>query len=126
MIAFSPHIRHALNFALKHHTGQTRKNRNAPYIMHPMQVALILARYGRPEDELIAALLHDVVEDCVSTNAEAAAMEQKIADKFGADVAAIVKGVTETKRDASDTDVPRELKRTLYLQGLETAPLGSL
>lgn len=126
MIAFSPHIRHALNFALKYHEGQKRKGRNAPYIMHPMQVALILARYGRPDEELIAALLHDVVEDCGNTNAEADGLREQIRDKFGDDVARIVEGVTETKRDENDVELPREAKRKLYLEKLGTAPIGSL
>ena len=126
MIAFSPRIRHALNFALKHHEGQRRKNRNAPYIMHPMQVALILARYGRPEEELVGALLHDVVEDCVETNADAVLMLEKIREKFGADVAAIVAGVTETKRDELGQPVPSQVRRKLYLEALDRAPIGSL
>src|SRR5688572_18688297 len=115
MVTYSPRIRHALNFALKHHQGQTRKFRKAPYISHPMQVALILARYDRPDDELIGAILHDVVEDCVETNAEASAMERKIRDKFGADVAAIVQGVTEPKRDATDQKLDTPERRTAYL-----------
>lgn len=126
MNAFSPRIRHALNFALKHHAGQTRKNRNAPYIMHPMQVALILAVYDRPEDELIGAILHDVVEDCVSTDDEAQVMRGKIRDRFGPDVLAIVDGVTEPKRDAAGHKLPAPAKRVAYLKGLETAPVGSL
>jgi (p)ppGpp synthase/HD superfamily hydrolase len=126
MNAFSPRIRHALNFALKHHAGQTRKNRNAPYIMHPMQVALILAVYDRPEAELVGAILHDVVEDCVKTDEEAESMRARIRDKFGADVLAIVDGVTEPKRDEKGEKLPAPRKRAAYLKGLETAPVGSL
>lgn len=126
MNAFSPRIRHALNFALKHHAGQTRKNRRAPYIMHPVQVALILARYDRPDDELVAAILHDVIEDCVATNAEQAQMTERIRAKFGDDVTEMVLGVTEPKRDASDVKLPGHVRRDAYLDRLGTAPLGSL
>src|SRR4029078_11240929 len=95
-------------------------------IIDPVQVAFVLRPYGPREEELIAGILHDVVEDCVETNAGAEEMRAKIREKFGAEVAAIVDGVTETKRDSDDRQLDRVLKRGMYLIGLAKAPVGSL
>ena len=55
----------ALEFALEAHAGQTRKNSEVPYIVHPLNMACHALAMGIKEDEIIAGiLLHDVVEDC--------------------------------------------------------------
>ncbi len=55
----------ALDFALRAHAGQTRKNSEVPYIVHPLNMACHALAMGIREDEIIAAiLLHDVIEDC--------------------------------------------------------------
>ena len=55
----------ALDFALRAHKGQTRKNSDVPYIVHPLNMACHALALGVREDEIIAAiLLHDVIEDC--------------------------------------------------------------
>ena len=46
------------------HNGQTRKGTNLPFIIHPMEVAAIVAAMTLDQDMLCAAVLHDVVEDC--------------------------------------------------------------
>lgn len=56
-------IQKALIFAIKHHDGQTRKNKNVPFVVHPIMVAINCARNGLSDDEIAAAILHDVVED---------------------------------------------------------------
>ena len=80
-------IREAYELADEKHKGQLRKS-GEPYIVHPLSVAIILAGLNVGPNTLIAAILHDVVED---TDCGL----KLIADKFGSDVASIVDGVTK-------------------------------
>lgn len=80
-------IKEAYDLAYEKHAGQYRKS-GEPYIIHPLSVAIILAGLNVGPNTLIAAILHDVVED-TDCNLKL------IADKFGADVANIVDGVTK-------------------------------
>jgi GTP pyrophosphokinase len=80
-------LKTAYLFAHSLHSGQLRKS-GEPYIVHPIAVAEILAEYKMDETSLVAALLHDVVEDThVSV--------QEVETQFGANVAAIVDGLTK-------------------------------
>ncbi len=84
---------HAASFAARKHTGQTRKGDDAaPYINHPLEVANLLANVGNVEDfdVLIAAILHDTVEDTGTK-------KEEIEELFGANVASIVMEVTDDK-----------------------------
>ncbi|GAA4472392.1 GTP pyrophosphokinase [Enteractinococcus fodinae] len=85
----TPIIR-AFNVANYHHREQFRKSGD-PYITHPVAVATILAELGLTGETLIAALLHDTVEDTDYT------LEQLTKD-FGPDVALLVDGVTKLDR----------------------------
>jgi len=84
-----PKIRYAYFLAEHAHAGQTRSS-GEPYIHHPLAVARTLAQLQMDDDTLVAALLHDVVED-TSISAE------KIAKDFGEDVRNLVDGVTKLK-----------------------------
>ena len=75
-------IKKAYDFANKAHGGQLRKD-GKPYIIHPVEVAYILADLGFDEDVVSAALLHDVVEDCGYTVSQ-------IAELFNPEVAKLV------------------------------------
>ncbi len=79
----------AIAFAATAHAEQRRKYTNEPYIFHPIEVVHILMEHGiDDEDTLVAAMLHDVVEDCpISIDT--------IERRFGASVAAIVYDLTE-------------------------------
>jgi GTP pyrophosphokinase len=83
-------IDHAFAVALKAHEGQQRKS-GEPYITHPVAVAEILADIGLDSATLAAALLHDTVED-TSYSLEL------VKKDFGAEVAALVDGVTKLDR----------------------------
>lgn len=88
-----PVIFHALEFAARKHRDQRRKDVDAtPYINHPIQLAGLLAREGGVTDIaiLVAAILHDTVED---TETNAAELERE----FGPAIAAIVMEVTDNK-----------------------------
>lgn len=80
----------AFTYADAEHHGQLRKS-GEPYIIHPLAVADIVADLGLDVDSVIAALLHDCIEDTNATHDE-------IANKFGAPVAALVEGVTKLTR----------------------------
>ena len=83
-------IDRAVAFAEQKHSGQTRKD-GSPYITHPLAVAEIVAETGLDTDAIIAAILHDCIEDTDSTHDE-------IARQFGQTVAELVEGVTKLTR----------------------------
>ena len=80
-------LRHAYAVADHWHSGQVRKS-GAPYITHPLAVAILLADIGMDTTTLAAALLHDTVEDTGLTIGQVKA-------EFGAEVAVLVDGVTK-------------------------------
>lgn len=84
----------AINFAQKAHQGQYRKGTKIPYIIHPLGVMEILCRYDANEDIVIAAILHDTIED---TNTTPECLEKH----FGKRVTELVLAASEPDRDAS-------------------------
>jgi GTP diphosphokinase / guanosine-3',5'-bis(diphosphate) 3'-diphosphatase len=80
-------IRKAWDFCLEHHKGQLRAS-GEPYVLHPLEVAFVLAEMKLDSTAIAAGLLHDAVEDTPVTTAD-------ITAKFGEQVAHIVEGVTK-------------------------------
>ena len=80
-------IQKAYEFSNKNHEGQLRKS-GEPYIIHPLNVAYILASIELDEQTICAALLHDIVEDTKITH-------QDIINEFGKEIADLVDGVTK-------------------------------
>ncbi len=80
-------IRKAWEFCVKHHAGQVRAS-GEPYVVHPLEVAEVLAEMKLDATAIAAGLLHDAVEDTPATNEE-------IEKEFGDQVAHIVEGVTK-------------------------------
>ena len=91
----------AIKFSAIRHRNQRRKDASATaYINHPIQVMELLWFVGeiRDSDILIAALLHDTVEDTVKpTSLEEASLKKEIADLFGVQVLSMVMEVTDDK-----------------------------
>jgi len=91
----------ALELAIEAHAGQIRKGTEnnvgiaVPYIIHPVAVAALVIRYGGNEDQAIAALLHDVLEDGKPT----VDWSSRILEGFGSEVLKIVEGCTDGKPD---------------------------
>ena len=118
---YSDRINHALAFAAKHHDQQVRKGTRLPYLTHPANVAIILTRYGCDETTVVAGILHDVVEDCVSKNYTRDMLEQRIASKFGDDVLDAVLAVTHRKHDDEGEEFSPEERKADYLARLDKA-----
>ncbi len=88
-----PELFRALNFAAEKHRSQKRKDAEAsPYINHPIQLCLVLSEEGGIDDPdvLMAALLHDTIEDTETTYDD-------LRERFGAKVADVVMEVTDDK-----------------------------
>src|SRR5438067_11232330 len=84
----------AVNFASRMHGQQTKKGTEVPYLAHLLGVAALVLEAGGNEDLAIAALLHDVVEDCGG-----APMLKEVRRRFGARVANVVDGCTDAYTD---------------------------
>jgi (p)ppGpp synthase/HD superfamily hydrolase len=103
----------ALLFATRKHAGQIRKGTPAPYISHLMGVAGLVLEAGGDEDLAIAALLHDVVEDCGG-----APMLREVRRRFGKRVAHVVEGCTDTDQNPKP---PWRQRKETYIKHLRTA-----
>ena len=90
-------ISEAVSFAAKAHDGMRRKQSNTPYIIHPLEAAVIVSTMTDDQHIISAAALHDVVEDTMVTLDE-------IEEKFGKRIAELVASETEDKR----ADLPPE------------------
>jgi (p)ppGpp synthase/HD superfamily hydrolase len=108
-----PRFERALVFATRKHEGQHRKGTTVPYIAHLLGVASIVLEAGGDEDLAIAALLHDVVEDCGG-----APMLREIRRRFGNRVAHIVDGCTDTDLNPKPPWLQRKKN---YIEHLRTA-----
>jgi (p)ppGpp synthase/HD superfamily hydrolase len=104
---------HALLFATRKHAGQHRKGTAVPYVAHLLSVAGLVLEVGGDEDLAIAALLHDVVEDCGG-----APMLREIRRRFGKRVAHVVDGCTDTDLDPKP---PWRQRKEDYVAHLRTA-----
>ena len=83
-------VRDAYEYAVKLHEGQKRRD-GSPYVTHCVATAEIIAEQGLDEDSIVAALLHDVIEDTPATYDD-------VKRQFGSTVADIVEGVTKLTR----------------------------
>ena len=83
-----PQARAALAYARELHRGQRRESDEAPFILHPLEVAALLHNTGHREPIVAAGILHDSIED-------AGASRETIDQRFGAEVAGLVAAMTE-------------------------------
>jgi (p)ppGpp synthase/HD superfamily hydrolase len=91
---YSPRLYDAIELAARAHHNQVRKGTEIPYVVHPLAVAAWLIRLECPEHTVIAALLHDVIEDT-------AVSVEEIRSRFGPQVAALVIGLSEPDKKAA-------------------------
>ena len=83
----SPKIKTAVNFCVEAHNGQVRKS-GEPYAVHPILVATLVGYLSANEAMVVAALLHDVIEDTPHS-------EDELREMFGAEVTKLVQGLTK-------------------------------
>jgi (p)ppGpp synthase/HD superfamily hydrolase len=107
----------ALDFAIKAHDTQTRKNGTTKYIVHPIGVAELVHSYGGDVDQVIAAILHDVVEDTQYTS-------DNIYSFFGANIAAMVDDLTNTSK-IDRPDLNRAGRKAIDNERLSKIPARS-
>jgi GTP pyrophosphokinase len=109
----SPRFEEAMVYAARLHAKQRRKGTDVPYISHLLGVTSIALAHGANEEEAIAALLHDAIED-----QGGAATREEIRSRFGDTVAEIVDGCTDS--DATPKPPWRQRKET-YLRHIRAA-----
>jgi (p)ppGpp synthase/HD superfamily hydrolase len=109
--ALGPRFRDAVSWAHELHGQQARKGSDIPYVSHLLAVTALVLEDGGDEDEAIAALLHDSVEDTEATVTE-------VERRFGPRVASIVAGCTDTDEKPKPAWRPR---KEAYLRGLRGA-----
>ena len=108
----SERVHRAVVFAARAHAGQDRKYTGEPYLVHPLRVLRLVADAGGSDDVQVAAVLHDVVEDCDVGLAE-------IRDGFGERVAELVGWLSDVSRPE---DGPRRARKALDRDHLAAAP----
>ena len=116
----TPRYTQAIALAAKAHEGQNRKGTAIPYVSHPVAVAALVARYGGDEDQQIAGLLHDVLED-------AGPAWRPAIDEFGPRVLAIVEACTDGTPDPdTGKKSPWKERKEAYLVHLTETPDDAL
>lgn len=104
-------VNKAIDFAVWAHKGQFRKGTGIPFILHPMEVGVIVSKMTFDEEVISAAFLHDTVEDCPQVSIE------MIREEFGDRVASMVDCESE---DKSKTWMERKSHTISYIK--EKAP----
>ncbi len=123
---FSERFDSALAFAHRLHRRQRRKTLGAPYIAHLLGVTAAVIEDGGSEEEAIAALLHDAIEDQARHYPGGApALARAIEDEFGAEVLRLVEALTE-RPDASEQGISDRAARwrahkNAYIRQIVTA-----
>lgn len=112
---WSPKIDLAIEIAAKQHQGQMRRNGRTPYIVHPFTVAWMVSEYTESEDTIIAALLHDVVEDTKGYGLA------EIERDFGAEVAKMVGFLSENINIPNGDNLPWIERKKVQLERLRGA-----
>jgi (p)ppGpp synthase/HD superfamily hydrolase len=112
----------AFGLARRLHASDLRKGTRIPYLAHLLAVCALVLVDGGDEDEAIAALLHDALEDHPE-----AISRPEIGERFGGRVLEIVEGCTDTPRDyAGGRKPPWRDRKDAYLDHVRSAPAASL
>ena len=112
-MAYSQRFEQALVLTHRLHANQVRKGTTIPYISHLLAVTAIVIENGGTEDEAIAALLHDAVEDQGGANTR-----EEIRQRFGENVAAIVDRLSDTDQTPKP---PWRARKEAYIAHLSEA-----
>ena len=110
----------ALLWTAQLHRHQGRNGKSVPYISHLIAVSGLVWEDGGTEDQAIAGLLHDAIEDAGQSHAS-------IAKRFGEEVAAIVRDCTDTAEGLTGAGKePWLVRKTRYVDALDHKSEGSL
>lgn len=115
MLYLSDKYPEAVGYAAAAHAEQVRKGTDIPYISHPIAVSALVVEHGGNEVQAIAALLHDVLEDCGAHHGPV------IAERFGREVLTIVEGLTDGTPDDRGVKPPWRERKERYLAHLADA-----
>jgi len=123
MIVLTKQFSDAVDYVRIAHASQTRKGSDIPYIYHLLAVSSLVIENGGSQDQAIAGLLHDVIEDCGEAH------RSMIRAQFGAAVADIVEACTDGTAESKASHVSAESRKRdwtrrklSYLTHLEEAP----
>ena len=119
MTTLTDRFSRAVDYARIAHATQVRKGSDIPYIHHLLGVASLVIEFGGNEDQAIAGLLHDAIEDCGVEH------ETAIREQFGDVVACIVKDCTDGTAEGKATHTDAEAKRRDWM-ARKQAYLGHL
>lgn len=118
---YGPRFTDGLTLAAELHAGQCKKQTGVPYIAHLLEVCSLVWADGGDEDEAIAALLHDAIED----QGDKIDLDE-IRDRFGERVATIVEVCTDVMGHAGQAKPPWLARKRAHLHHLEDAPADAL
>jgi hypothetical protein len=110
MTTLTDRFTRAVDYARIAHAAQVRKGTTVPYLTHLLGVAALVIEFGGTEDQAIAGLLHDTIEDCGQAHAAI------IRAQFGDAVADIVEGCTDGTAEGKDSLRDQEAKRQDWLR----------
>ncbi len=116
MTLYSAKVGEALAYGAGLHANQQRKGKDEPYLSHILMVAALTAHYGGDEDQIIAAVLHDAVEDCGGPP-----VADEIRRRFGDRVADMVLDCSDAAPLPGEPKAPWEQRKREYLDGIRVA-----
>lgn len=117
---FTKEFSEALSLAIQAHAGQVRRGTEIPYVSHVLAVAAIVIEFGGDQEQAIAALLHDALED------GGPQYREPILSNFGERVLRIVEACTDGIPDQSGQKEPWEVRKAAYLEHLRYVDKDSL
>ena len=106
-------VSEAIVFSTKAHDGMRRRKSDIPYVLHPMEVAVIIGTMTDRQEVIAAGVLHDVVED-------AGIAIEEIGEKFGVRVMELVASETENKREEMPPEETWQIRKEESLEKLRT------
>jgi (p)ppGpp synthase/HD superfamily hydrolase len=110
-----------MSYATDLHKDQTRKSTDITYICHPFGVASLVLEAGGDEDQAIAALLHDIPEDCGGEP-----RLKEISEKFGSRVEKIVRGCSDSLVEDPEEKAPWKERKEVHINHLNDADMDTL
>ena len=111
----------AMAYAIDLHKDQTRKSTNITYICHPFGVASLVLEAGGDEDQAIAALLHDIPEDCGGEP-----RLKEISEMFGSRVGKIVRACSDSLVEDPEEKAPWKERKEVHINHLNDADMDTL